>query len=665
MIRELDDDRTFTAWQTFVTEGTLLLDYVRPEIARSWQRCREFNLHPWSLVPKPDHAKLQGKRRKYMALLPIVTPAVEYIKVLMDANGLMADAKGFVYELLSPIKNYPRSLGTYQTERNYGTYSTTITLAEQMASRTDGYEHYLIVGHARSCASAPVFDSHHKLAGVLSAVRTYKRLPPAALACVTSLAQLIESSLYSRDATLNVTRHPDIFQSAIDSCPQGVLVLHHTGAMIAMNAALRKMLSPDGADGPFARSSEACPFLKPRELSILTNENLHAGERRLITFRNPASSPKDDTKRKLLLSRANRIHLPNRETHVVLIFEEDNTETSKHPMQSVSSAGPAKAALDAASTISIGESAAWKAVNAQLLQIAPFVSNVLLQGESGTGKEVVAHLLHTISNRKGPFVAVNCGAYPKDLLYGELFGYKGGAFTGAQKNGLVGKFEFAHTGTLFLDEIGEMPLDSQSSLLRAIDDRTIVRFGSNQSIKTDILIIAASNKKLDELLDQGAFRKDLYYRLSAVEISLPPLRERKTDIPELADYFASEFCKNFHLATLGIRDDALQLLYNYDWPGNVRELRNVIERALILTGGGMITPEALPAHILLCPTVAVAAREVPANDSTSDDVELLTREFRKNKGNLAKTARAFNVSRVTLYRRLERHHINIETFRQK
>ena len=237
----------------------------------------------------------------------------------------------------------------------------------------------------------------------------------------------------------------------------------------------------------------------------------------------------------------------------------------------------------------VGEGPAFQSVLKSIQIVAPTDATVLILGETGTGKELVARAIHELSGRgKGSFVKVNCAAIPASLLESELFGHEKGAFTGAvgQK---IGRFELAHQGTLFLDEIGEMPLELQSKLLRAIQDQEFERVGGNRTIRVDVRFVVATNRDLKAMVDDNRFRADLYYRLHVFPLNVPPLRERREDIPLLTRYFVQKYAQRMKRSIETIPSAALDALTRYDWPGNIRELQNVIERSVILTNGSVLT----------------------------------------------------------------------------
>lgn len=237
----------------------------------------------------------------------------------------------------------------------------------------------------------------------------------------------------------------------------------------------------------------------------------------------------------------------------------------------------------------------------EILKIATKISKVdttaLILGETGVGKEGVAKYIHYNSKRKDkPFITINCGAIPENLIESELFGYEGGAFTGANKEGRTGLFEVASGGTIFLDEVGEFSLDVQVKLLRVLQEQRIERIGSNKSVSIDVRVLAATNRNLEELIKKKLFREDLYYRLSVLPINIPPLRDRKDDILPLVEYFTEDINKKYNF-NCSFTDEALECLYSYEWKGNVRELKNIIERSIVISDKCLIKKENLPNHI--------------------------------------------------------------------
>ncbi len=298
-------------------------------------------------------------------------------------------------------------------------------------------------------------------------------------------------------------------------------------------------------------------------------------------------------------------------------------------------------------------SKAYKQVLLIANKVAPFDSTVLIMGETGAGKEVLAKYIHKLSTRAGEkFVAVNCGALPESLLDSELFGHKAGAFTGAVKD-RIGLFESADKGTVFLDEIGDVSPAMQLKILRVLQEREIMRIGESVTRRVDIRIIAATNKNLRELIAQGKFREDLYYRLSVMELNVPPLRERKEDILPLARFFVDRTSKKLHIRNLHIDSSCIDFLQDYSWPGNVRELENVIERAAILSPDGNILPHHLPSAIVN--TGKKSFESVLDKNPSLEEVEraYIERVLQMADGNKSKAARILGVDVTTLWRKLK------------
>ena len=315
-------------------------------------------------------------------------------------------------------------------------------------------------------------------------------------------------------------------------------------------------------------------------------------------------------------------------------------------------------------------------------QIAPSDANVLIVGESGVGKEVFSNRIHEMSLRSnGPLVKLNCAAFPANMIEGELFGYKKGAFTGASQD-FPGMLSAASGGTLFLDEISEMPIDLQTRFLRVLQEREFRPLGSTQSVRADFRLVAASNRRPEEAIRQGRIREDLYYRLNTFTLAIPPLRERTEDIPELAQLFLARFCAKMNKPMMTIQSEAYDALLRYSWPGNVRQLQNVIERAVVLTQGSMITPRNLPQEVLhnapheitpvttgALPTFSLNGTVAPGDKilvTHSQSLNLADREkaallqaLEQSRGNKKKAAELLGIHRPTLYTKLKKFGLEV------
>lgn len=304
----------------------------------------------------------------------------------------------------------------------------------------------------------------------------------------------------------------------------------------------------------------------------------------------------------------------------------------------------------------IGEALSIQRIKSLAQQIAKTQSTILLEGDTGTGKELLAEAIHIESERKGKFIAVNCGGIPSELMQSELFGYEEGAFTGAKKGGKLGQIELADEGTLFLDEIGEMPIEMQVSLLRFLQNKTITRIGGEVTKTVDVRVIAATNRNLKNEVDSGNFREDLYYRLNVIHFRLPALKDRKEDIPLIANYLLGKLCKQYDIPLMQINMSDRNYLLNYDFPGNIRELANVIERAFLLKQGeklfwGNTVQEVIESNI-------------QDRSETLDNTEkqLIEQYLRIYKGQVSLTADALNITRMTLYRKMKKLNINRDDF---
>ena len=319
----------------------------------------------------------------------------------------------------------------------------------------------------------------------------------------------------------------------------------------------------------------------------------------------------------------------------------------------------------------IGQSKKMQEVYRLIEQVADSDSTILINGKSGTGKELVAKAIHKTSYRKNkPFIPINCGAIPQDLLESELFGHVRGAFTGATAP-KAGKFEMAHGGTIFLDEIGDMSHDLQVKVLRVLEEREFYRVGGSKSVKVDVRIVAATHRNLEEEVEKGNFREDLFYRLYVIPIELPSLKARKSDISVLIDYFLDKFQKQNNSKIEEIADDAKELMIKYSWPGNVRELKNIIERLVVLKRDGRITCNDLP-HKMRCKAdnlipikMDMLKDGICLNTAVSEfEKALIFQSLEKTKWVKNKAAKLLQMNRTTLVEKIKRHHLKPQKFQQ-
>jgi len=281
---------------------------------------------------------------------------------------------------------------------------------------------------------------------------------------------------------------------------------------------------------------------------------------------------------------------------------------------------------------------------------------VLIHGETGVGKDLFARAIHQAGPRaQAPFVALNCGGLPRELLASELFGYTEGAFTGARRGGMTGKLEAAHGGTLFLDEIAEMPLELQPFLLRAVEGHEICRLGENRSRKVDFRLVAACNRDLRREANDGRFRSDLYYRISVTTLRVPPLRDRIDDLPTVVEHFASKVADRHGVSVKSFAPDTLAALCRYEWPGNLRELRNVVEAAALLTEGNVVTPQDLPSAVRAAPPPSLPPPASAELGLSKLERDAIAAALEAQQGNLTAVARELGIARSTLYAKVKRY----------
>lgn len=664
-------EKAIEAWKTFVNSGEIIEGYVRPEIARSWLRCREAGTSPWSTdFVEQNSALLEEKREKFSDSLRATQPIMKVVMAMLGCNVSLMDGENFVFDLMSPLIAYPRTYGTFMKEEEVGTGNATVVAYEKKPTRVEGFEHYRAIAQNYTGVSAPYLDAQGKYYGALNLNSPFEILPSSALdICVTGVE--LSQNLYNAGNKMGILLSSvEFFKPLFLLYEDPVLILDTAGHILTTNASMRAYC-PDWENYSYGAQSLNEYLSKKSSVKDMLSlpEKLDVPE--------PIFFKKGKTRGEyqLNLVRHNTVKIDGQEPFVVCVFEERQAaKPQKETASEKSNILGDRSATGAKNVDYIGESEEWKEIDRIVQKVASIKTNVLLLGETGTGKEVVARALHRRSGRKGEFVAVNCGAVPRDLLATELFGYEGGAFTGARESGAVGKFEFANGGTLFLDEIGEMPVDMQVSLLRVLQEQSVTKLGSNTAKPLDVRVIAATNQNIEQLIAEKKFRSDLYYRLSLVEMRLPQLRRRTSDVPLLVEYFNEQFSRMLNLPFTPFPEDSLNAFMRYSWPGNVRELRNMVERSLIMQGeGAKVTLNSLPPYLANAlnvgsPMSAVSVSQHPnfldeamregadLGSVTKEDIVTLVERYQ---GNLYLAAKELGVSSDEFSLLLERLHLEM------
>ena len=598
----------WSIWKQFVLHGVTQEDILPPALMQSWRRCVALGLDPYGeIVPEEKtHPPFTSVSHKLFSLLrPAMEDLYQFIEgsecvvVFADAEARVIDTVGD-RAIQEEIEHLGLNSGASWSEERQGSNAFALALQESFPIQLDGAMHYRAALHPLYTSAAPVHDLMGQTVGVLAVVGRHEHSHPHTLGMITAAAQAVSNQLQMQVWLSNANDLLFELKTILQTLPEGILLLRHDGVVSQMNAPAGTMLglTPSRVTGRRLQDVLPLPAVLVQAITHqqsfsdeeLVFDTIHGRVTCLCSLK-PITSYRPETGLEDIVSSANiMISEPvDADGFVMILRSIERVQKLVHRMTG------ARARLTFANVV--GESPSLR----EALRLAKLASNsnstVLLHGETGTGKEIFVQSIHNSSARAdGPFVAINCAAIPRELINTELFGYEGGSFTGADRQGRPGKFEQAHGGTLFLDEIGDMPLDLQTTLLRAIETRTIVRIGGHRVIPADVRIIVATHKDLREEAKRGNFRSDLYYRLNVLTINIPSLRERADDLPLLVQHFLQRQSR-----TLGrsftITPEAMAALRQYNWPGNVRELENMLERVTYLMPKATITVEDLPIDI--------------------------------------------------------------------
>lgn len=617
---------------------------VRPEILNSWIRCKNYNVDTnngqGKELPKEEFEKILYEKRD---LIQIAIPAmIDLYNVVKDTNYsiILADENAVILEVIGneEIMNKNMELhflkGCKWMEKDVGTNAIGTSIYLDKPIQTIGAEHYCKRQHGWTCSAAPIHDEKGKIIGVIDLSGDFYDYQIHTLGIVVEAAKTIEKQFA-------IVQHRKWVEVAFSSIEDGILVIDKDFYVKDFNKKLCEILQV---------SEEKVNRLDIKLLlkDIIKDENNFSNNR--INYKE-ANLYLENRKLECNIN-VSPVKLESKYIgYVILVKKIDSIRNVVRKIAGFSS----KYTFESIIT----NNERMLSVIEEAKKIAENECSVLITGESGTGKELFAHSIHNSSNRcKGPFIAINCSALPKDLVESELFGYEKSAFTGASKEGNPGKFELANRGTIFLDEIGELPLEIQSKLLRVLDNHTITRIGGNFERKLDVRVIAATNRNLNEEINKNNFRSDLYYRLNVFNVRLIPLRERPEDIELCADYFLQRLNDKNQRMNKSFDKEFINLIKDYNWPGNVRELENVIQRAYYLSKDEIINYSFIPEYINgNIKGEEIKDKEEKYKPPTLEEMErkLIIQALKYCNGNVINASKIIGVGKSTLYRKIEKY----------
>jgi transcriptional regulator with PAS, ATPase and Fis domain len=570
--------------------------------------------------------------------------------MLSDAIILLSDEEGAMLRVIEgnellrkQNERFNLVPGSIWNESTVGTCAHCISLIQGTPMQICGPEHYFEKYEEISCSSAPIFDINYNLAGSLCVVTSsFSKQSSQSLGLVVSMAWAVQNQF-------QIALHNDLFNLTLQKTDSALMAINKSGIITKANLVAQQMFVEISQDligthvdqilGEQPLIKSVLESGKPIEDAEIEIDRLN--QRVVVSFAKPLNDYCGNNLGCIVaLKRINRIK--NRETR------RDGLNTRFTFDKIIGSSPPIKKVIEIAR------------------KFAHLDANILIQGESGTGKEMFAQAIHHESRSSGPFVAVNCGAIPANLIESELFGYEGGSFTGAERRGRAGKLELADGGTLFLDEIGDMPLELQPVLLRVLEEKRLMRIGGNRYVPVNFRLITATNKNLYEQVENNQFRQDLYYRLKVLQIDIPPLRDRSSDILELANYFIRVIAQKQLIVPPVLSDLATIYLLNYHWPGNVRQLENSMLYAVNVCEDNIIRPEDLPQEItsgidlnLPVNTGTQLHMAQPLTNLSMKDMEriMITQALEQTKYNVSEAAVLLGMSRSTLYRKIKEYQL--------
>ncbi|MBI4857150.1 MAG: sigma 54-interacting transcriptional regulator [Acetobacterium woodii] len=629
-------------------------------ISESKERCVQYGITEDQVYSKKmiDNSELQQKFTENRDLILTASPYMEHLMSIVRGNNffvLLTDKDGCILnamgdeKILSEAFDLKMVAGAYMNEESIGTNAMSLVIKSKEPVQLSGTDHFIEAYHRWTCSGAPIKDPNGKLIGALDLTGYSDSVHPHTLGMVIAASNAIEEMLkvqeYNRLQNMTDRHIKTIFNAMpvaiLTTDLEGEIKIYNQKALELVGNKYKQLDSKNL--GEIIDEWERIKELLHSERNVNRIVNVKSLRNRFPCqmTASPIYNPQDDS------------------IEIVFVLKEDLSNKASKMLQPYYTFDKI-----------IGKDKHFVSTIEYAKKIANNRSTILILGESGCGKEVFAQAIHNYSKRMDePFVALNCGAIPNQLIESELFGYEEGAYTGAKKGGNIGKFELANNGTIMLDEIGEMPMELQTRLLRVLQENVITRIGSQKTIPIDVRIIAATNKDLKKEVELGRFRKDLFYRLNVLPLYLPSLRERKSDINILFSYFMKNLSAKYEKKEFQVSEEEMLILKNYNWPGNVRELENIVEL--------MINTESFPTkyfiensnHQVPNPWQDIHSEAFYESLETVDksklDMSYIEKEHIKRvlklyEGNITKTANALGIQRNTLYNKINKFQIEIE-----
>jgi len=648
------NEKFIREWEKFIKKGYFDKEIIKENIGESWRRSKAYGIDPYTkdFTIKIDENELKKRWKDSSILLKTTKPFMSSLyKIVKNTDFIirLTDKDGFVLGHIGEEKTanmyFPLGLedGYNIKEEVMGTTAIGMVLLTGEPIQVMGGEHYLQQYHKLTSSACPIKDENGVILGVLSMTGSCELVHPHTLGMVVAAAEAIEKEIKLEEYNKELKAINERFYEITESISEGIIRVDNKGNIISINRFARKLLSVSETN-IIGKHIKTILSSENREDILQAIINAKSNDEEEVNFKTRNGRKKACIVNITPIKSAGGVVITLRETKMV------------HSLINKIVGANAKFTF---SDILGNSDVINKAIRLAALS-AKTNTTILLQGESGTGKEMFAQAVHNESDRREyPFVFLNCGAIPRELVSSELFGYIEGAFTGAKRGGHPGKFELADGGTIFLDEIGDMPLDAQVSLLRVLEDKTIVRVGGHDVIPIDVRVIAATNKDLKKEVELGNFREDLFYRINVMPIYTPTLRERKGDIKLLIDYFVEKLCKSTNKVIKGISASFYNSMINYNWPGNVRELQNVMQRVInMVDNETILSANDLPSYII--EKDSIEGMDFGKQLSTLDEVEeeYIKKVIQKCNGNIAAASKILAIGRTTMYRKMKKYNID-------